>query len=181
VLDVHLKGAFYVTQPAFIKMKEQNYGRIIFTASAAGVLGNFGQTNYGAAKMGLVGLMNVLALEGAKNNIKCNTIAPIAKTRLTENLLGPMADTLDPECVTPLVTYLASENCDLTHNVFSVGGGRFARMFVGLTPGWFAGKGGKPSAEQVRDHMDKIRDPQGYIIPDSIADEMKAMLAAFNA
>jgi NAD(P)-dependent dehydrogenase (short-subunit alcohol dehydrogenase family) len=180
VLDVHLKGAFYVTQPAFAKMKEQNYGRIVFTASAAGVLGNFGQSNYGAAKMGLVGLMNVLALEGAKNNIKCNTIAPIAKTRLTENLLGPMADTLDPECVTPLVTYLVSEQCDLTHNVFSVGGGRFARMFVGLTPGWFAGKGGKPSAEQVRDQMGKIRDTEGYIIPDSIADEMKAMLAAFN-
>jgi NAD(P)-dependent dehydrogenase (short-subunit alcohol dehydrogenase family) len=180
VLDVHLKGAFYVTQPAFAKMKEQNYGRIVFTASAAGVLGNFGQSNYGAAKMGLVGLMNVLALEGAKNNIKCNTIAPIAKTRLTENLLGPMADTLDPECVTPLVTYLVSEQCDLTHNVFSVGGGRFARMFVGLTPGWFAGKGGKPSAEQVRDQMGKIRDTEGYIIPDSIADEMKAMLATFN-
>ena len=181
VLDVHLKGAFYVSQPAFIKMKEQNYGRIIFTASAAGVLGNFGQTNYGAAKMGLVGLMNVLALEGAKNNIKCNTIAPIARTRLTEQLLGPMAQTLDAECVTPLVTYLASEQCDLTHNIFSVGGGRFARMFVGLTPGWFAGKGGKPSAEQVRDQMGKIRDTEGYIIPDSIADEMKAMLAAFNS
>lgn len=181
VLDVHLKGAFYVSQPAFIKMKEQNYGRIIFTASAAGVLGNFGQTNYGAAKMGLVGLCNVLALEGAKNNIKCNVIAPIARTRLTEQLLGPMAQTLDAECVTPLVTFLASEQCDLTHNIFSVGGGRFARMFVGLTPGWFAGKGGKPSAEQVRDQMGKIRDPEGYIIPDSIADEMKAMLAAFNS
>jgi NAD(P)-dependent dehydrogenase (short-subunit alcohol dehydrogenase family) len=181
VLDVHLKGAFYVSQPAFIKMKEQNYGRIVFTASAAGVLGNFGQSNYGAAKMGLVGLMNVLALEGAKNNIKCNTIAPIAKTRLTENLLGPMADTLDPECVTPLVTYLVSEQCDLTHNVFSVGGGRFARMFVGLTPGWYAGKAAKPSAEQVRDQMAKIRDTEGYIIPDSIADEMKAMLKTFSS
>jgi len=181
VLDVHLKGAFYVTQPAFIKMKEQNYGRIVFTASSAGVLGNFGQTNYGAAKMGLVGLSNVLALEGAKNNIKCNVIAPIARTRLTEQLLGPMAQTLDAECVTPLVTYLASEQCDLTHNIFSVGGGRFARMFVGLTQGWYAGKAGKPSAEQVRDQMGKIRDTDGYIIPDSIADEMKAMLKMFSS
>jgi NAD(P)-dependent dehydrogenase (short-subunit alcohol dehydrogenase family) len=176
VLDVHLKGGFYVSQPAFRAMKDKGYGRFIFTASAAGILGNFGQTNYGAAKMGLVGLSNVLALEGAKYNIKSNVIAPIARTRLTEQLLGPMAAALDPECVTPLVVYLVSEQCDLTHQIFSVGGGRFARMFVGLTPGWFAGKGAKPAPEEVRDHMDQIRDPQGYIIPDSITDEMKIML-----
>jgi NAD(P)-dependent dehydrogenase (short-subunit alcohol dehydrogenase family) len=181
VLDVHLKGAFYVSQPAFIKMKEQNYGRFIFTASAAGLLGNFGQTNYGAAKMGLVGLCNVLAIEGAKNNIKCNVIAPIARTRLTEQLLGPMAETLDAECVTPLVTYLVSEQNDLTHNIFSVGGGRYARMFVGLTKGWFAGKGAKPTAEQLRDNMARIRDTEGYLIPESIADEMKEMLKTFSA
>jgi NAD(P)-dependent dehydrogenase (short-subunit alcohol dehydrogenase family) len=176
VLDVHLKGGFYVSQPAFRAMKDKGYGRFVFTASAAGILGNFGQTNYGAAKMGLVGLSNVLALEGAKYNIRSNVIAPIARTRLTEQLLGPMAAALDPECVTPLVVYLVSEQCDLTHQVFTVGGGRFARMFVGLTPGWFAGKGAKPAPEEVRDQMDRIRDPQGYIIPDSIADEMKVML-----
>jgi NAD(P)-dependent dehydrogenase (short-subunit alcohol dehydrogenase family) len=176
VLDVHLKGGFYVSQPAFRHMKDKGYGRFVFTASAAGVLGNFGQTNYGAAKMGLVGLSNVLALEGAKYNIRSNVIAPIARTRLTEQLLGPMAAALDPECVTPLVVYLVSEQCDLTHQIFSVGGGRFARMFVGLTPGWFAGKGAKPAPEEVRDQMDRIREPQGYIIPDSIADEMKVML-----
>ena len=176
VVDVHLKGGFYVSQPAFRAMKDKGYGRFVFTASAAGILGNFGQTNYGAAKMGLVGLSNVLALEGAKYNIRSNVIAPIARTRLTEQLLGPMAAALDPECVTPLVVYLVSEQCDLTHQIFSVGGGRFARMFVGLTPGWFAGKGAKPAPEEIRDHMDRIREPQGYIIPDGIADEMKVML-----
>ena len=180
VIDVHLKGAFFVTQPAFQHMKEQGYGRIVFTASNAGILGNFGQTNYGAAKMGLVGLCNVLSLEGAKYNIKCNVIAPIARTRLTEQLLGPLAATLDPECVTPLVTYLVSDQCQETHSIWSVGGGRYARMFVGLTPGWFAGKGAKPTPEEVRDHVAEIRDTSNFIIPESIADELKLVMEMFS-
>ena len=175
VLDVHLKGAFYVSQPAFKAMKEQNYGRFLFTASAAGIFGNFGQSNYGAAKMGLVGLSNVLAVEGAKNNIKSNVIAPIAKTRLTENLLGPLAANLDPTTVTPLACYLVSEACEQTHEVFSVGGGRFARIFVGLAPGWFAGKGKAVSLEDVRDHLGQIMDEKGYIVPKSIGDEMRVI------
>jgi len=173
VLDVHLKGAFYVSQPAFRVMKEQGYGRFLFTASAAGIFGNFGQSNYGAAKMGLLGLSNVLAVEGAKNNIKSNVIAPIARTRLTEDLLGPMASALEPTTVTPLACYLVSEACELTHEVFSVGGGRFARIFVGLTPGWFAGKGKAVAVEDVRDHLGQIMEEEAYIIPKNIGDEMR--------
>jgi NAD(P)-dependent dehydrogenase (short-subunit alcohol dehydrogenase family) len=180
VLDVHLKGAFYVSQPAFRNMKENSYGRIILTASAAGIFGNFGQTNYGAAKMGLVGLMHVLAVEGAKYNIKANAIAPIARTRMTEALLGPMAEALDPSCVTPLVIYLSSEACEPSHELYSVGGGRFARIFVGLAPGWNAGKSKVVSAEEIQANLDQIRNQEGYIVPSSIADEMGVIMKALK-
>ena len=132
----------------------------------------------GQRKMGLVGLMHVLAVEGAKYDIKCNAIAPTARTRMTEELLGPIAEFLDPETVTPLVIYLCSPDCEQTHEIYSVGGGRFARLFVGLAPGWIAGKGKVVSAEAVRDQIDQIRDPQGYIIPRGIGDEMKAIANA---
>jgi len=180
VLDVHLKGAFFVTQPAFRAMKEQSYGRIVFASSGAGIFGNFGQSNYGAAKMGLVGLSNVLAVEGAKSNIKSNVIAPIAKTRLTEQLLGGLADALDPAYVTPLVAYLCSESCELTHEIFDIGGGKYARVFVGLGPGWVAPKGRIPSPEDIAAHLDAIRDTDGFSIPDSIAGETQAIVEALK-
>ncbi len=180
VIDVHLKGAFFVSQPAFKVMKENNYGRFVFTASGAGIFGNFGQTNYGAAKMGLLGLSNVLAVEGAKNNIKCNTIAPIAKTRLTEQLLGGMAEHLDPEHVTPLVAYLCSEQCELTHECFDVGGGRYARIFIGLAKGW-TNPSGVASPEDIAANLDQIRAEEGYTVPDSIAGEMQAAMEALKA
>jgi NAD(P)-dependent dehydrogenase (short-subunit alcohol dehydrogenase family) len=180
VIDVHLKGAFYVSQPAFRAMKDSGYGRFLFTSSAAGIFGNFGQTNYGAAKMGLVGLMHVLSVEGAKYNIRCNAIAPTARTRMTEELLGPMAALVAPETTTPLVTYLCSEQCDLTHQIFSCGGGRFARVFIGVTPGWTAPKGAPISAEDVRDHIDAIRDEHGYTVPDSINDELRLIMKALR-
>jgi NAD(P)-dependent dehydrogenase (short-subunit alcohol dehydrogenase family) len=180
VLDVHLKGAFFVTQPAFKAMKENNYGRIIMASSGAGVFGNFGQANYGAAKMGLIGLMNVLAVEGAKNNIKCNAIAPIAKTRLTEQLLGPLADKLAPEFVTPLVAYLVSEQCELTHEIFDVGGGRYARIFVGMGEGWTAPDGKAPSIEELAANFEQVRNTDGFTIPQSIADETRAIMQAIK-
>ena len=173
------KGAFFVSQPAFRVMKERNYGRFIHTASAAGIFGNFGQSNYGAAKMGLVGLSNVLAVEGAKNNIKSNVIAPIARTRLTEDLLGPLAEKLDPVNVTPLVVYLCSEANEETHSVYSVGGGRFARIFVGLAPGWTK-TDGTVSVEEIQANFAQIHEPGDYIIPASIGDEMGVMAKALS-
>jgi NAD(P)-dependent dehydrogenase (short-subunit alcohol dehydrogenase family) len=181
VLDVHLRGAFFVTQPAFRLMKENNYGRLVFASSGAGIFGNFGQSNYGAAKMGLVGLSNVLAVEGAKNNIKSNVIAPIAKTRLTEQLLGGLADALDPNYVTPLVAYLSSEQCELTHEIFDIGGGRYARIFVGLGRGWVAPKSSIPSVEEIAANLDAIRSTEGYTVPDSIAGETQAIVEALKA
>ncbi|MFP6640591.1 MAG: SDR family oxidoreductase, partial [Myxococcota bacterium] len=172
VLDVHLRGAFFVSQPAFRAMKENHYGRFVFTASAAGVFGNFGQANYGAAKMGLVGLSNVLSQEGVKNDIKSNVIAPIALTRMTEGIMDGLGLELDPEYVTSMVVYLASEECETTHEIYSVGAGRYARIFVGLCPGWADTKSDTVSAEDVRDHLDQILDPAEYTIPANAGDEM---------
>ena len=180
VLQVHLHGAFYVTQPAFAIMKENAYGRIVNTSSPSGIFGNFGQVNYGAAKAGLMGMANVMAVEGARYNVKVNTIAPVAKTRMTEDLLGPLADMVEAEQVTPLVVYLASEACELTHEVFSVGGGRFARIFIGVNQGWFAGKGELPSVEDVAANLETIRDVSEYTIPGNNNEEMAMLFQALQ-
>jgi len=168
VFDVHLKGAFHVTQPAWVRMREQGYGRIVSTSSAAGIFGNFGQTNYGAAKMGLVGFTRVLAVEGAKYNIKANTIAPLALTRMTENLMGALGDKLDPGLVSPLVAFLAHDDCPVSGQTFSVGGGRVAHVFIGETQGY---TNPALSLEDVRDNWATITDQAGYAVPNNLAEE----------
>jgi NAD(P)-dependent dehydrogenase (short-subunit alcohol dehydrogenase family) len=153
VIDVHLKGAFFVTQPAFRRMREQRYGRIVSTSSASGLFGNFGQANYGAAKAGLAGFTRVLAIEGAEHGIAANAIAPIARTRMTEGILGDLSASVSPSSVSPLVAYLASEECSVNGQIYSVAGGRIARIFVGETEGLVLKDN---SAEAIRDDIEAI-------------------------
>lgn len=175
VLDVHLRGTIWVTKPAFDKMREQGFGRIVNTSSAAGLFGNFGQTNYGAAKMGIVGFTRVLAQEGARHNICVNAIAPMARTRMTEQLLGGAAEKLDPALVSPVVGYLCHESCQLTSKIFSVGGGRVAEIFIGVTKGWH-----DPALdmEKVRDHLEQICNRDGFIEPAQANDEIALLMEA---
>jgi NAD(P)-dependent dehydrogenase (short-subunit alcohol dehydrogenase family) len=177
VIDVHLKGAFNVTRPAWIHMREQGYGRIVSTSSAAGVFGNFGQTNYGAAKMGLVGFTRVLAVEGAKYNIKANAIAPLALTRMTEDIMGPLGDKLAPELVSPIAAWLAHEDCDVSGEVYSVGGGRVARVFIGETKGYYKAD---LSMEDIRDNWKTIRNTDGYFVPSNIGEETAYYMEVFK-
>src|SRR5262245_2814048 len=129
IYRVHVLGGFRVTRAAWNHMRDAGYGRIIFTASAAGIYGNFGQANYAMAKLGLVGLSNTLAIEGRKKNVLVNTIAPIAGSRLTETVLPKeLVDALKPEFVSPLVAWLAHESCTETGGLFEVGGGVMAKL-----------------------------------------------------
>ncbi len=179
IIDVHLKAAFYVSQPAFAVMKENGYGRFVHTASNA-TFGNFGQTNYSAAKMGLVGLSNTISVEGARAGILSNVIMPVAKTRMTEELLGDFANYLAPELVTPMVTYLASEACTTTHGAYSAAGGRYARVNWALNQGWFAGPGVTPTAEDIAAHLGQIEDRAGSFVPSSTTDEIVALNEVFT-
>lgn len=160
VMDVHLKGSVNCTKAVWETMRERQYGRIVMTSSSSGIYGNFGQTNYGAAKMGLVGFMNSLALEGAKYGVHVNALAPIAATRMTEDLMPPhLLELLRPEAVTPAVVFLASESAP-TRQIVAAGAGGFARVVIAETPGIFL-EADQQNAEGVADAWERIAAADG--------------------
>jgi len=193
LIDVHLKGAFYVTRPAWTVMRERGYGRILNTCSAAGILGAERMSNYGAAKTGLIGFTRVLAAEGAGHNIKVNAIAPIAYTRMLahavdgagrqddeaaqailDDLVAQYLQKLDPALVAPVAAFLTHRKCPVSGEIYTVGAGHVARFFVGRTKGFY--RSGL-SVEDVRDHLDEIRDEAGYTVPRGPADEITELFA----
>ena len=178
VYKVHVEGAYKVTHAAWPYLREQNYGRLIFTASTSGIYGNFGQANYGMAKLGLYGLTRTLALEGRKNNILVNAIAPTGATRMTEGLLPPQVfEQLKPELVSPLVVYLGSEACQETSGLFEVGGGWIGkvRWERSLGAGFDPRTGFSP--DDVAAHWAQICDFEGAAHPRDNMEAMKEMLA----
>ena len=166
VLDVHLMGSVICTKAVWDMMREQAYGRILMTTSSTGLYGNFGQANYGAAKMGLVGFMKTLALEGAKYNVRVNTIAPVAATRMTEDLMPPeMLAKMGPETVAPASVYLVSEDAP-TNVILNAGGGGFESANVTITPGIHVSPDAM-TVETVAARIAEIRDRTGEVVPDT--------------
>jgi NAD(P)-dependent dehydrogenase (short-subunit alcohol dehydrogenase family) len=180
MLGVHLDGGFYLSQPAFRVMKAQGYGRFVFIASSAGFFGQPLEAHYAAAKTGLLGLTNVIALEGEAYGIHANSVLPFGFSRMvTETVPDPeylrtsqFLNSIKPELVVPLVVFLASKACGLTHHNYSACAGRFARAFVGLSNGWVAERGTLPSADDVAAHIDEISSTTSFTVPASIYDEV---------
>jgi NAD(P)-dependent dehydrogenase (short-subunit alcohol dehydrogenase family) len=182
VLDVHLRGAFFVTRPAWSIMKAKGYGRIVLTSSSAGAFGRPSGTNYCAAKAGVLGLGRALSIEGAEHGIRTNCILPVAPfmklatapPSLTGAVLNsglPQEDS-GPDDVTPMVVYLASAACSVSGEAFSAGGRRFGRVFIGVADGWIGPAGAPASAEDIEAHLGEIEDLGSFATPGSAWDEL---------
>jgi NAD(P)-dependent dehydrogenase (short-subunit alcohol dehydrogenase family) len=162
VVQVHLLGSAYVTKAAWQHMIDQKYGRIVLTTSGSGLAGNYGQSNYGAAKAGMIGLMHNLMQEGAKYNIKCNSISPVAGTRMTQGLMPEATlKKLDPRQVSPAVAWMCSEGCDVTGEIIAAGAGYYSRIKFAKGKGAILGGGGIATIEDFAAAKDKIFDLTG--------------------
>lgn len=188
--SVHLDGAFYLSRPAYRVMKRQRYGRFVFISSSAGVFGQPASAHYAAAKAGIVGLANVIAIEGEPHGILANCVLPYGFSRMVTETVGLDPDeakagseffrAIAPELVVPVVTYLASRECDVTHRAYSAIAGRFARVFSGLADGWTAERGTVPTAEDFAEHFATISATEPYFVPRSIFEEIAQLVGRFG-
>jgi NAD(P)-dependent dehydrogenase (short-subunit alcohol dehydrogenase family) len=185
MLGVHLDGGFHLSQPAFRVMKARGYGRFVFVASSAGLFGQPLEAHYAAAKAGLLGLTNVIGIEGAQHGILANTVLPFGTSRMvTETVQDPeyleksgFLNAIQPELVVPIVVFLASRACDFSHRNYSACAGRFARVFVGLGEGWLAERGTEPTAEEIAAHLEEVSATEPFTVPTSIVDEVLGVCA----
>ena len=183
MLSVHLDGGFYLSQPAYREMKAAGYGRFVFISSSGGMFGQPMEAHYAAAKAGLVGLANVIAIEGAQHGILANTVLPFGFSRMvTETVGDPKAleetgflKLIQPELVVPIVAFLASRACEFTHQNYSACAGRFARVFVGLGEGWLAEPDSNPTADDVAAHLSEVSATEPFTVPGSIFEEVFAV------
>lgn len=190
VLETHLLAGFYLSRAAFPTMLGQEYGRFVYTSSAVGMWGRpGGASNYAISKAGLVGLCNAVALDGEGHNITANAVMPLARTRIVsggpdDHERNPDADAARtardgddprgmPDWVTPIVLYLASEQCAVNRRYYSAGRGRYARVFIGVTSGWWAPDGAAPTLDDIADNLDTIEDRSEYDIPDHVFHEVE--------
>src|SRR5262245_12298022 len=176
MLSVHLDGGFHLSQPAYRVMKSQGYGRFVFIASSAGLFGQPLEAHYAAAKGGLFGLTNVIAIEGAEHGILANTVLPFGCTRMVTGTVpdpkyleeSRFLKAIQPELVVPIVVFLASRSCAFTHHNYSACAGRFARVFVGLGEGWLSEPGSNPTADDVAAHLATVSATEPFTVPMSI-------------
>jgi NAD(P)-dependent dehydrogenase (short-subunit alcohol dehydrogenase family) len=180
MLRVHLDGGFYLAQPAYRVMKNNRGGRFVFISSSAGIFGQPMEAHYAAAKAGLVGLTNVIAIEGEAHGILANSVMPTGFSRMVTETVADekfLAESgfmraIRPELVVPLVTFLASSACTFTHRNYSAAAGRYARVFVGLSEGWLADAESQPTAEDIEAHLEQVSATDRFIVPASIVDEV---------